>query len=289
MHGGKEAAAPLACTEARPLARLRLASCCLPASLAPVKFRGMVVETEDGARARQAAEGKAGKRAYVRGIFSDIAPSYDLLNHLLSFNIDRAWRKRAIDALEWQKQPAGTYVDLCAGTLDVGAQFAKTDGFQGSIVAADFAEPMLRAGKGKAPRSVLMPVVADALQLPLPDASAAGAIVAFGIRNLADLDAGLREVHRVLMPGSRFVILEFSTPRLAVVRAVYHLYFHHVLPLLGGLISGHGTAYRYLPASVANFPVEEELARRMTDAGFTEVRWRSQTFGIAAIHAGVKR
>ncbi len=249
----------------------------------------MVVEQVESERAREAAEGKAGKRAYVRGIFSDIAPSYDLLNHLLSFNIDRAWRRRAIDALRWRDRPDGTFVDLCAGTLDVGAQFAKTEGFRGTIVAADFAEPMLRAGAGKAPRSVLMPVVADALQLPLPDSSAAGAIVAFGIRNLADLDAGLREVHRVLMPGARFVILEFSTPRLGIVRAVYHLYFHHVLPLLGGLISGHGTAYRYLPASVANFPVEEELARRMSDAGFADVEWRSQTLGIAAIHSGRKR
>ena len=289
MHVGKEAAAPLACSESRPLTACRLAPRCLPAPREPVKFRRMVVEQEEAARAREAAEGRAGKRAYVRGIFSDIAPSYDLLNHLLSFNIDRAWRKRAIDALRWEERPDATYVDLCAGTLDVGAQFATTEGFRGTIVAADFAEPMLRAGAGKASPSVLMPVVADALQLPMPDRSAAGAIVAFGIRNLADLDAGLREVHRVLMPGARFVILEFSTPRLAAVRAVYHLYFHHVLPLLGGIISGHRTAYRYLPASVANFPVEEELARRMAAAGFTDVEWRSQTFGIAAIHVGRKR
>ena len=248
----------------------------------------MAVETEETERARLAAAGQAGKRDYVRGIFSDIAPSYDLLNHLLSFNIDRRWRKRAIDALGWRDRPDGVYVDLCAGTLDVGAQFAKTEGFRGTIIGADFAEPMLRAGRGKASPAVLMPVAADALQLPLPDSSAAGAIVAFGIRNVADLDAGLREVYRVLAPGARFVILEFSTPRLAVVRGVYHLYFHHVLPLLGGLVSGHRTAYRYLPASVANFPVEEELARRMTDAGFVNVRWSSQTLGIAAVHVGEK-
>lgn len=248
----------------------------------------MIAETDDSERARQAAAGRVGKRDYVQGIFSDIAPSYDLLNHLLSFNVDRAWRRRAIEALQWRERPEGVYVDLCAGTLDVGAQFAKTDGFRGVIIAADFAEPMLQAGAGKAPRSVLVPVAADALQLPLRDGAAAGAIVAFGIRNVADLDAGLREVHRVLAPGARFVILEFSTPRLAIVRAVYHLYFHHVLPLLGGLISGHRTAYRYLPASVANFPVEEELARRMTSAGFTDVQWTSQTFGIAAVHAGRK-
>ena len=248
----------------------------------------MAVEAEETRRAREAAEGRGEKRAYVRGIFSQIAPSYDLLNHLLSFNVDRAWRRRAIDALRWRDRPDALYVDLCAGTLDVAAQFARTAGFRGTIVGADFAEPMLRAGTGKAPRSTVMPVVADALQLPLAAGTAAGVIVAFGIRNLADLDAGLREVYRVLRPGARFVILEFSTPRFAVVRAIYHLYFHHVLPLLGGLISGHATAYRYLPASVANFPVEEELARRMSNAGFRGVEWKTQTFGIAAIHVAEK-
>ena len=147
---------------------------------------------------------------------------------------------------------------------------------------------MLRAGLGKAPRTVLAPVAADALELPLRDGAAAGAIVAFGIRNVADLDAALREVHRVLEPGARFVILEFSTPRSAVVRAAYHFYFHRVLPAVGRLVSGHRTAYTYLPRSVAHFPVEEELAARMTRAGFAEVRWESLTLGIAAIHVGVK-
>lgn len=239
-------------------------------------------------RMEQAAAGGAEKRAYVQGIFSDIAPSYDLLNHLLSLNIDRRWRRRAIAALGWTRWPEGTYLDLCAGTLDVGAMLARTKGFRGLVVGADFAEPMLRAGVGKAPRAVLAPAVADALQLPFADGTLAGAIVAFGARNLADLDAGLREVWRVLQPGARFVILEFSTPRWRVVRALYLLYFHHVLPLVGRLVSGHPTAYKYLPESVSHFPTTDALARRLEQAGFTKVSWRTVSLGIAAIHVGEK-
>jgi demethylmenaquinone methyltransferase/2-methoxy-6-polyprenyl-1,4-benzoquinol methylase len=130
--------------------------------------------------------------------------------------------------------------------------------------------------------------VSDALQLPMGDSSASGAIVAFGIRNVADLDAGLREVFRVLEPGARFVILDFTTPRARVVRAFYHLYFHQVLPRIGAIVSGHRTAYTYLPRSVASFPPEDKLAERMRSAGFTDVQWQSLSFGIAAIHRGTK-
>jgi demethylmenaquinone methyltransferase/2-methoxy-6-polyprenyl-1,4-benzoquinol methylase len=154
------------------------------------------------------------------------------------------------------------------------------------VVAADFAEPMLRAGDGKAPRSTVAPVAADALQLPLADSVVRGAVVAFGIRNVSDLDAGLAETYRVLAPGARFVILEFSKPHPALVRALYHAYFHHVLPVIGGLVSGQATAYRYLPRSVANFPSGPELARRMESAGFRQVRWYELTLGIAAVHVG---
>jgi demethylmenaquinone methyltransferase/2-methoxy-6-polyprenyl-1,4-benzoquinol methylase len=229
----------------------------------------------------------ATKRDFVRGMFSAIAPRYDLLNHLLSFNVDRLWRRRAIEALNWQIAPSATYVDLCAGTLDVAALLAEQPGFSGRILGADFAEPMLRAGSEKVSESV-SPVVADALDLPLAANTAGGAIVAFGIRNVNDLDASLREVYRVLSRGARFVILEFTTPRNPVMRAFYHLYFQHVLPFVGGVVSGHKTAYRYLPESVAQFPAEEELAARMGAAGFVDVRWTSLSFGIAAIHVGRK-
>ncbi len=241
----------------------------------------------DVQRADAAAAGGVEKRAYVQQIFSEIAPRYDLLNHVLSMNIDKAWRRRALAALAWVRVPTGCYLDLCAGTLDVGAQLVRQTGFGGYVMAADFAEPMLRMGEGKAPRSTLGPVAADALQLPVGDGVFDGAIVAFGIRNVAALDTGLREVRRALKPGARFVILEFSTPRNAVVRAGYQFYFHSVLPAIGRIVSGHKTAYSYLPKSVAHFPVEEELASRMTAAGFRDVTWTPLSFGIAAIHVGV--
>jgi demethylmenaquinone methyltransferase/2-methoxy-6-polyprenyl-1,4-benzoquinol methylase len=246
----------------------------------------MAVEELEAEEARRAAAGGEGKRAYVRRIFSEIAPRYDLLNHLLSLNVDRVWRRQAIRTLAWERAPDGVYVDLCAGTLDVAADLARRARFRGFVVGADFAEPMLRAGLAKATRSRVAPVVADALALPLPDGVAAGAIVAFGIRNLSDLDAGLRETLRTLRPAGRFVILEFSTPRAPLVRALYQFYFRRVLPFVGAIVSGHRTAYRYLPESVANFPDEAQLARRMERAGFRNVGWRRLTLGIAAIHWG---
>src|SRR5690242_2584838 len=168
-------------------------------------------ETLEERRANAAAEGGAEKRDYVRATFEQIAPRYDLLNHLLSFNVDRRWRRRALRALAWARAPNGRYLDLCAGTLDVGAQLAAERNFSGFIVGADFAPAMLRGGRNKAPREVLAPVAADAQQLPLADASIDGAIVAFGIRNVASLDAALNEASRVLRPGARLVILEFTT------------------------------------------------------------------------------
>jgi demethylmenaquinone methyltransferase / 2-methoxy-6-polyprenyl-1,4-benzoquinol methylase len=230
----------------------------------------------------------ADKRQYVQRMFSEIAPRYDLLNHLLSFNVDRSWRRRAIAALAWERAPGGTYVDLCAGTLDVSLALATQPRFRGHVVGADFAEPMLRAGSSKSATASgsISPVVGDALQLPLRGESAEGAIVAFGIRNVADLDSGLAEAFRVLKPRARFVILEFSTPRSAIVRTGYHAYFHHVLPTIGAAISGHGSAYRYLPDSVAHFPSGEELAERMRRTGFANVTWESLTFGVAALHVG---
>lgn len=240
----------------------------------------------DPRAARAAAAGNADKRAYVQRIFSEIAPRYDLLNHVLSLNVDRGWRRKAIAALDWQRRPDGSYVDLCAGTLDVGTELAASSGFRGSVIGADFAEPMLRTGRHKIGALPVRPVVADALDLPLPDGCTSGLIVAFGLRNLADLDAGLGEMHRVLAPRARAVILEFSTPRLAPVRWFYHAYFHGVLPVIGRMVSGHPTAYRYLPASVSSFPSAERLAERMEAAGFVNVWWRSLSFGIAAMHCG---
>ena len=238
--------------------------------------------------ASAAAAGAAVKRAYVQRMFSDIAPRYDLLNRVLSMGIDRLWRRFALSRLGWERAPKGIYLDLCAGTLDVARALADRPGFGGQVIGADFAEPMLRAGRAKLAARPITPMVADALALPVADNALAGAIVAFGIRNVADLDACLREVLRTLEPDARFVILEFSTPSDGLVRAIYHAYFHHVLPRIGALISGHKTAYTYLPDSVRTFPEGTVLAERMEKAGFGDVRWGQLTFGIAAIHVGTK-
>jgi demethylmenaquinone methyltransferase/2-methoxy-6-polyprenyl-1,4-benzoquinol methylase len=258
-------------------------------SAASIKFIAMPsVQTERG-EALAAAAGSAGKRAYVRRVFSEIAPRYDQLNHLLSFTIDKRWRRRAVAALRWDRDPSGVYVDLCAGTMDVANELARRPAFRGTVVGTDFAEPMLRAGRQKVASRPVSPVVADAVALPLRSGTASGAIVAFGARNLEDLDAGLLEASRVLREGATFVILEFSIPRVPLLRSLYSFYFHRVLPVLGRLVSKHPTAYRYLPESVDNFPNEDELTRRMRRAGFENVRVNRLSFGIAAIHAGERR
>lgn len=228
------------------------------------------------------------KAAAVRRMFSSIAPRYDLLNHLLSANVDKAWRRRAVDRLGWERAPAGTYLDNCAGTLDLAVELARRAGFRGRVVGSDFTYAMLERGTPKLAKLSIEPACADALTLPFADASFDGATVGFGVRNLADLDAGLREMARVLRPGARLVILEFTTPSWQPFRALYLGYFLRVLPLVGKLVSKHSTAYTYLPESVRHFPEPPELARRMERAGFGAVEWKTLTGGIAALHWGTK-
>ncbi|HEX4562377.1 MAG TPA: ubiquinone/menaquinone biosynthesis methyltransferase, partial [Gemmatimonadales bacterium] len=228
----------------------------------------------------RAGVGAEGKRSYVRAAFTAIAPRYDFLNHLLSLNIDRRWRRRAVARLDWQRRPDGLYLDLCAGTLDLAAALASAPGFRGRVVGADFVIPMLERGRGKA--MAVRPVGADALELPFPDAGFDGALVGFGVRNLADLDRGLAEAHRVLKPGSRLVILEFTTPRFAPFRAAYLFYFRRLLPLIGRAVSKHTDAYTYLPESVLNFPDPETLAKRLEARGFGDVHHELLTGGICA-------
>jgi demethylmenaquinone methyltransferase/2-methoxy-6-polyprenyl-1,4-benzoquinol methylase len=226
------------------------------------------------------------KRSYVRAMFTAIAPRYDFLNHLLSLNVDRRWRRTAVARLGWETHPDGAYLDLCAGTLDLAAVLAGRPGFRGRVFGADFVVPMLAGGRRKAARAV--PVGADALALPFPDASFDGAMVGFGVRNLADLDAGLVEAARVLKPGARFVVLEFTTPRFAPLRAAYLWYFRRVLPVVGRAVSKHTDAYTYLPESVLEFPDPDELATRLAAAGFHDVGYRLLTGGICALHYGTR-
>jgi demethylmenaquinone methyltransferase / 2-methoxy-6-polyprenyl-1,4-benzoquinol methylase len=224
----------------------------------------------------------------VRRLFSEIAPRYDLLNHVLSMNVDRGWRRRAVAALRWETRPDGMYLDACAGTFDLSLELARRAGFQGRVVGSDFAFPMLAEGLPKLAGAPVLPACADALRLPFADGTFDGATVGFGVRNLADLDRGLRELARVLKPGARLVVLEFTTPPNALLRGLYLFYFHRVLPLVGRVVSGHPWAYRYLPESVREFPGPAELAERMRGAGFREASWTLLTGGIAALHVAAR-
>ncbi|HEX8693231.1 MAG TPA: class I SAM-dependent methyltransferase [Longimicrobium sp.] len=229
------------------------------------------------------------KAAAVRRMFGAIAPRYDLLNHLLSANVDRLWRRRAVDALGWERSPEGLYLDNCAGTLDLAVELARREGFRGRVVGSDFTFAMLERGTGKVARLPVEPACADALLLPFPDAVFDGATVGFGVRNLADLDAGLAEMARVLRPGARLVVLEFTTPAWQPFRALYLFYFLKVLPAVGRLVSKHDSAYTYLPESVRHFPEPPALAAKLEQAGFGGVGWRTLSGGIAALHWGERR
>ncbi|MDX2192748.1 MAG: ubiquinone/menaquinone biosynthesis methyltransferase [Gemmatimonadales bacterium] len=231
-------------------------------------------------------QGGAAKRAYVRGMFDAIAPTYDRLNRILSLNLDRAWRRRGLALLGWERAPEGTYLDLCAGTCDFAALLEARPGFRGRIIGADFVPRMLQLGRGKATR--LSAVGADALALPFPDAAFDGLTVGWGARNLADLDAGLREMARVLRPGARLVILDMSIPPAQPMRGLFLFYFERILPRLGGWLSRHRDAYAWLPASTRAFPEPPALAERLRAAGFGEVRFERLLFGVTALHVGTR-
>ena len=228
----------------------------------------------------------ARKRSYVRQMFTAIAPRYDLLNHVLSLNVDRAWRRSAVRRLQWDATPGGRYLDLCAGTLDLAVELERQRGFTGAVVGADFVVPMLKLGQGKA--GGVRAVGADALVLPFPDGTFDGCMIAFGIRNLEDVGAGLAEMARVLRPGGRLVILEFSMPSRWPVRPLYAFYFRHVLPRIGRLVSKHTSAYTYLPDSVSAFPEPTELTASISAHGFAPVRHEALTFGVASLYHGIR-
>ncbi len=223
----------------------------------------------------------------VRTIFSEIAPRYDLLNHVLSLNIDRRWRRAAVARLDWERAPRGLYLDACAGTYDLALELCGRKGFAGRLVASDFAHPMLVQGGPKIASEPVSAVCGDSLVLPFAEETFDGATVGFGVRNLADVRAGIRELHRVLRPGARLVVLEFTVPPNPVMRAGYLLYFNRILPVIGRVVSGHPWAYTYLPESVKEFPGPKELGGIFEDAGFSDAGWKLLSGGIAALHWGV--
>jgi len=229
--------------------------------------------------------------AHVREMFGRIAPRYDLLNHLLSLDIDKLWRRRVSRRFaSLLRDPHAKVLDLCCGTGDLAFAFRREARAGAEITGSDFVPEMLVRARAKADASgaAVKFMEADALALPFADASFDLVSCAFGFRNLANYDRGLQEIRRVLKPGGAAAILEFAEPPGKLFGALYRFYFRHVLPRLGGLISGNASAYSYLPSSVSKFPLPEELKSRFEAAGFIDVRFERWTGGIVTLHVGRK-
>lgn len=230
----------------------------------------------------------------IRRMFGDIAPTYDRLNHLLSMSIDKWWRRVTVKRVP-PRPGAGPILDMCTGTGDLALAYDRAAAGQVKIVGADFCHPMLTRGREKGLAAGLNGrlsfVEADAQRLPFPDDHFQIVCVAFGLRNVTDTDRGLREMARVCKSGGRVAVLEFSRPKSRLIRAVYHGYFHNVLPRVGGWLSGKQEgkqAYRYLPESVGQFPDGEALCDKMRAAGLRDVTFTPLTFGIATLYVGTK-
>ena len=225
----------------------------------------------------------------VRQMFDNIAPRYDLLNRLLSFGIDRRWRRFAVAQL--QVPEGGHVLDIATGTCNVALEIARTTADSVTIVGEDFTQGMLVHGQEKLNDSPfgqrILLVNAPCEAIPHPDATFDAITIAFGIRNVVDRQTGLNEMYRVLKPGGRVVILEFSTPRSRLFRSLYYFYFRRLLPAIGGMLSQR-SAYQYLPDSVLEFPSQEKFQGMMAEAGFSSLRYRDLTFGISTVYVGDK-
>ncbi len=233
---------------------------------------------------------KSGPR--VRQMFGEIAARYDLLNHLLSLGVDRYWRWQTVRSVP--PVAGGKLLDLCTGTGDLALAYQRVAQGEVQIVGADFCHEMLAIGRKKGLQArfpgKLTFIEADAQHLPLASDQFQVVSVAFGLRNIAETDVGLREMVRVCAPGGRVAVLEFSTPTWQPFKAVYGWYFRHVLPRIGQLLArNRHSAYSYLPASVGEFPQGDQLAERMRAAGLTNVWYRGFTLGVATLYVGTKK
>jgi demethylmenaquinone methyltransferase/2-methoxy-6-polyprenyl-1,4-benzoquinol methylase len=226
---------------------------------------------------------------WVRAMFGRVAHRYDLANHLLSLNIDRVWRARTVRRLRQNlERPDARILDICCGTGDLVLALARGNRHGRPVLGSDFCHPMLTAARDKVAKRAARAVLfeADALRLPVRDASLDLITVAFGFRNLANYEAGLREIRRALRPEGTAAILEFSQPPNRIFAALYNWYSRRILPAIGGALSGSRDAYLYLPESVRKFPSAAELADDMRRVGFDEVRYEYWTGGIVALHLG---
>ena len=229
-----------------------------------------------------------GKKEQVRAMFNRIAPRYDLLNHTLSFGIDHFWRRNVVKLLcEYQ---APMILDVATGTADLAIETCRLDPV--AVYGVDISEKMLELARDKVNKKHLHMTVhlrqADSEDLPFEDQFFDAATVAFGVRNFENLQKGLTEIHRVLRPGGRLVVLEFSKPRTFPFKQLYHFYFHYILPFLGGVVARDKSAYAYLPESVKNFPEGVHFEAELKKAGLKPERSIPQTFGIATIYVATK-
>jgi demethylmenaquinone methyltransferase/2-methoxy-6-polyprenyl-1,4-benzoquinol methylase len=235
------------------------------------------------------ARDEASAAAAVRDMFDHIAPRYDLLNHVLSANVDRLWwRRTARQFKSILARADARVVDLCCGTGDMTLALRQlSPATAAPYLGIDFAHQMLVRGRDKFSGKGIIALEGDALSLPLPDDSVDLLTSAFGFRNLANYRAGLEEIYRVLRPGGEFGILDFSEPR-GLLGKLYRFYFKNVLPKIGTVISGVSGPYAYLPASVERFPEPHEMLKQMKSVGFVDVSWTQYTFGIAGLYRGRK-
>jgi len=231
-------------------------------------------------------------KGQIKELFASISGSYDLLNQLFSLGMARFWRQMAV-----ARMPAkGPYLDLCAGTLELSLTLLKQERGSDGITAVDFCPAMLIKGRNKLIQNSTDPswfesmeiLAGDGEHLPLRENMYQGVMIGFGLRNLINREAGLKEILRVLKPGGRLVVLEFSDPTLPFFRRLYYLYFCHILPPLGNLLSKRDMAYNHLRDSVLAFPSRDELASMLLRAGFVRARYQTLTYGIVSLHWGEK-
>lgn len=222
----------------------------------------------------------------IQAMFNAVAPRYDFLNRLLSVGFDKRWRKLAVDELAPITNK--TFLDVATGTADIALEMARRQPAPREIIGMDFSQSMLELGNNKVSGLNIKLIPGSAENIPLKDKVFDGVVTAFGVRNFSDAKEGLREMHRVLKPNGKIVVLEFSFPQNGLLQWFYRFYFENILPLTGRIISGHKSAYSYLPASVANFPQGNEFKKMLEESGFDNVSFKELTFGIVTLYTGLK-